>query len=608
MPRTLASETPGKIGKSVILKGWVNTRRDHGKIVFIDLRDRTGLVQIVLSPELAGTLHSEDAVYITGLVKARPEKLINPKLASGSVEIEATAVEMVAKSAELPFDMGSRELEVQLPTLLDYRTLTLRHPSVKPIFEVQEAVMKGFRLAAEKLECVEVFVPTISVSATEGGAEVFPVDYYGHKAFMTQSPQLYKQMMVPVFERVFLAAHAYRAEPSVTTRHLSESTQLDCEFGFMEFPELLDALETVGRETLSYVTEKCSKVLKEFGVPELRIRNPIPRLKMREAQEIIKQRTGIDHTQEKDLMPEDEREICRWALEEKNSDLVTVTHYPTKKRAFYTLPDPANPEFSLSFDLLFRGVEILSGSQRINDYDQLVEAIKSRGMNPENFEMYLQAFKFSMPPEGGFSFGLERLTMQILQLENIRQASLFPRDMERVDFRFSTQQNISVKGMIVDIDEQVFQKIKATLDQSDVKYQILDHQAVHTSEEAANIRGTKLEQGAKALIMFGDEKPFLMVLSAAKKADLEAIKTQLKVDKVRMANPAEVKVLTNLEIGSIPPFGSVLKLKTYLDESLGENAKIAFNAGLHTRSIIMDYKDFVKVENPVLGHFLQDDS
>jgi nondiscriminating aspartyl-tRNA synthetase len=317
MIRTLSSQTPQKIGETVLLKGWINTRRDHGKIVFLDLRDRTGLIQIIANPELAEGLNSEDVVSITGLVKSRPEKLINPKLASGTVEIEAQKVELVSKSAEMPFDIGNRELEVQLPTLLDFRTLTLRHPSVKPIFEVQEAVMEGFRRAAEKLECIEVFVPTISASATEGGAEVFPVDYYGHKAFMTQSPQLYKQMMVPVFERVFLTAHAYRAEPSVTTRHLAESTQLDCEFGFMEFQELLGALETVGRETLSYVSEKCSEVLKEFGVPELKIFDPIPRLKMREAQEIIKQRTGIDHTQEKDLMPEDEREICRWALEEK---------------------------------------------------------------------------------------------------------------------------------------------------------------------------------------------------------------------------------------------------------------------------------------------------
>ena len=334
--------------------------------------------------------------------------------------------------------MGKETLDLQLPTLLDYRTLALRHPKVNKIFKVQEAVMEGFRAAAKDIGCVEIFTPTISASATEGGAEVFKVSYYDHEAFMVQSPQLYKQMMVPAFERVYLVSHAYRAEPSVTTRHLSESTQLDCELGFVEFAELLDALEFVGKKTLGYVAEVCGEILSDYAVPPLKVAAKVPRLTMREAQKIILDRTGVDHTTEPDLMPEDEREICRWALAEHGSDLVTITHYPTAKRSFYTMPDPVDPEYSLSYDLLFRGVEILSGSQRINDYDELVKAIVARGMNPDNFKMYLQTFKYGMPPEGGFSFGLERLTMLTLQLGNIREASLFPRDMERVDFLFSS--------------------------------------------------------------------------------------------------------------------------------------------------------------------------
>lgn len=436
MQRTLTIDTVNKIGETVLLKGWVNTRRDHGKIVFVDLRDRTGLVQVVGGPDL-GNLHPEDVVYISGKVQKRPEKLVNPNLATGTVEVTAERVEVVSKSAELPFDMGKEELDVQLPTLLDYRTLTLRHPKIKKIFLVQEAVMEGFRKAAQSLDCTEVFTPTISASATEGGAEVFKVQYYDNSAFMVQSPQLYKQMMVPVFERVYLVSHAYRAEPSVTTRHLSESIQMDCELGFVEFAELIDALEFVGKKTLKYVQDSHRQILEEFGVEKLKLEGKIPRLKMREAQEIIKQRTGVDHTKEPDLMPEDEREICRWAIEEHNSDLVTITHYPTKKRSFYTLADQENPEYSLSYDLLFRGMEILSGSQRVNNYEDLVRIIKERGMNPDNFKMYLQTFKYGMPPEGGFSFGLERMTMQILKLANVREASLFPRDMERVDFRFS---------------------------------------------------------------------------------------------------------------------------------------------------------------------------
>ncbi len=433
--RTLISETVGKVGEVVTVKGWVHIVRKHGKITFIDLRDRTGLLQIVTDQVV--DLKPEDVVSVTGTLVARPEKLINPKIVSGTVELQAKEITVLSVSATLPFDMNKEVLYLTLPTLLDYRTLTLRHPRINSIFRVQEAVMEGFRRSAQKLGCVEIFTPTISASATEGGAEVFKVKYYDHEAFMIQSPQLYKQMMVPVFERVYLTSHAYRAEPSVTSRHLSESTQLDCELAFVDFADLQEAVEQVGSSTVQYVADKCPEILKEYNIEPPHIPKQIPRLTMREAQKIILKRTGVDHTQELDLMPEDEREICRWALETHDSDFVTITHYPTKKRAFYTAPDPKNPEFSLSYDLIFRGVEILSGSQRINQYDELVTAIKNRGMNPDNFKMYLQAFEYGMPPEGGFSFGLERLTMLLLGLSNVREASLFPRDMERVDFRFN---------------------------------------------------------------------------------------------------------------------------------------------------------------------------
>lgn len=442
MSRILVSETPSKVGKKVEVAGWIKTVRDHGKITFLDLRDRSGIIQCVganlFEKEGITKLSPEDVVEITGKVAKRPEKLVNKNIATGEVELQIESLKVLADAQELPIDMGKEDLEVELPTLLDLRSLTLRHNKVSAIFKVQAKIAEGFRKAATELGCTEIFVPTIAASATEGGAEVFKVKYYDHDAYMTQSPQLYKQMLVPVFERVFTVAKAYRAEPSITTRHISEVTQMDCELAFVNFEELMDAVEFIGSSTLKYAEDKCPQELKLFGVPKLKIPVKIPRLKMREAQEIIFKRTGVDHRNEKDLEPEDEREICKWALEEKDSDLVTITHYPTKKRAFYTMPDPADPEFSLSYDLLFRGIEILSGSQRINDYNKLVEAIKSRGMSPDNFEMYLQAFKYGMPPEGGFSFGLERLTMKILELVNVRQASLYPRDMERVDIRLSS--------------------------------------------------------------------------------------------------------------------------------------------------------------------------
>lgn len=450
MERTLATETLSHVGKTVLLNGWVQTRRDHGKLIFTDLRDRSGIIQVVFNPKVsenaykvATELKSEDVISVTGKVNKRPENLVNPRLATGTVEIEAAELEILSKAETLPFDMGMETLNLELPTLLDHRTLTLRHPKVKAIFKVQEAVVDGFRKAAQKLDCTEVFVPTIVASATEGGAEVFPIDYYGHKAYLSQSPQLYKQMMVPIFERVYTIAHAYRAEPSVTTRHLSESTQLDCEFGFVDFSKLLDLLEEVGVATLRHVEQTCSNILKDFGVERIAF-GKIPRLTLREAQEILFKETGRDVRKEKDLAPQDEIDMCQWALKKYKSDLITITHFPTKAKPFYTMPDPKDPEYSLSYDLLFRGVEIMSGSQRINDYQQLVNSMKARGMDSSHFAMYLAAFRYGMPPEGGFSFGLERITKNMLNLANIREASLFPRDMERVDVRFSVYEEKEV--------------------------------------------------------------------------------------------------------------------------------------------------------------------
>lgn len=458
MKRVLTANTPEHVDQEVLVQGFVHVRRDHGKLIFFDLRDASGVLQVVVVPSVSEAAHKvalelrpEDVVAVHGLIKARPEKLVNPKLKSGTVELSAKKIEVLSKAETLPFDMGGEKLHLELPTLLDYRSLTLRHQAVRPIFQVQAAILEGFRKISQELGCVEIVVPTIAASSTEGGAEVFTVDYYGHKAFMTQSPQLYKQMLVPVFERVFTIAHAYRAEPSVTTRHLSETTQMDCEFGFVTFEDLLDLLEKVGVETLKHVESTCKEVLEQQGLEPIAF-GKIPRLTLREAQEVIFKEFGRDNRKEKDLTPQDEIDLCKWSKEKHNSDLVTITHFPTKKRAFYTMPDPKDPEYSLSYDLLFRGVEILSGSQRISDYHELVAAIKDRGMSPDNFGMYLQAFKYGMPPEGGFSFGLERITMKILELGNVREASLYPRDMERVDERFS---------VLSEKTEEVHKKAKA---------------------------------------------------------------------------------------------------------------------------------------------------
>lgn len=440
MERTLIKKTPENIGSEVMVEGFVKVRRDHGKLIFLDISDRSGILQVVISPKnseaaysVALELKPEYAVRISGVINKRPENTINKVLITGEVELSAAEIKILAKAETLPFEV---ENELELPTLLDNRSLTLRSEKARAIFKVQSKILKGFRKVAKELECTEVVVPTIVGGATEGGAEVFSVNYYGHKAYMSQSPQLYKQMLVPVFERVYTISHAYRAEPSVTTRHLSETTQMDIEMGFMEFDQLLDSFEKVATDMISYAQEKCEDEFEKFGFEKVSF-GQIPRFTLRQAQEIIEKEFGRNCKAEKDLSPQDEVDICKWAKEKHGSDLVTITHFPTKAKPFYTMPDPKDSEYSLSFDMLFRGVEIMSGSVRINEYEKLVKSIESRGMNPSDFEMYLMAFKYGMPPEGGFSFGLERVTMKLLGLQNVREASLFPRDMERIDERFS---------------------------------------------------------------------------------------------------------------------------------------------------------------------------
>ncbi len=436
-------ETIKLAGKTVSLRGWVQTVRDHGKVHFFELRDRTGTIQVVSSAALAAglDLSPEDVVAVEGKVVARPPRMVNPHQPSGKVEIQAESIQRLAKAAPLPFDTGGPRLNVELPTMLDYRSLSLRHPKVRAIFEVQSVILSAFRQALRKQGFTEISVPTIVPTATEGGAQVFPIDYFSKKAYLAQSPQFFKQIMVGVLERVFTVAHAYRAEPSVTTRHMTEYVGLDAEMGFIDsWEEVMAMADYTVKAIFRAVAAECPDALAAYAAKIPLITEPTPRLKLAQAQEIIWKRTKTDHRGEPDLSPDDEREIGRWAVEEKGSELIFITHYPTAKRPMYTMPDPDDREHTLSFDMIGRGVEWITGSQRINDYDRLVKNIQKWGCDPKDFAIpYLQAFQYGMPPEGGFCLGLERMTQNILGLKNIREATLFPRDMTRIDIRLAAE-------------------------------------------------------------------------------------------------------------------------------------------------------------------------
>jgi len=440
MERTLIRETIKLVGQKVKVAGWVNAIRSHGKIAFLDLRDRSGILQVfILNPDLISGVQNETVVEIEGTVQARPEKMQNKEIETGTVELGAENVKILSKAETLPFDL--RDLNLSLPTLLDCRPITLRNAEVYAIFKIREQVVDSFRNTLKNLDFYEFQAPTIVPANAEGGAAVFKIDYYNRNVYLTQSPQLYKQILVGVFERVFTITNIFRAEPSVTTRHLAEFTSMDAEMGFIEsWEDLMDVCETIVKNIFSDLQKNCQKELKLLKATIPQIGDKIPRMKMREAQEIIFERAKRDNRQEPDLEPDDEKEICEFTKEKYGSELVFITHYPTKKRPFYTFADPKDPDYTLSFDLLCRGLEIVTGGQRINGYEKLIENIKRWGNDPKDFEYYLQAFKFGMPPEGGFAFGLERTVKQVLELENLREACIFPRDMERVDLRLSILQ------------------------------------------------------------------------------------------------------------------------------------------------------------------------
>lgn len=438
--RILTSEIINKVGETVELAGWVDARRDQGKIIFIDLRDRRGVVQTVFTPkqaemyEVAKKLRPEWVIGIKGVVKERPAAMVNDKIATGKFEMSVTELRVLAEAEPLPFDIHDKDLNLELTTQLDHRALLLRHPRLRAIFKVQAVIIDSFREFLKSRDFVEFQAPCITPATAEGGAEVFKIDYFDKKAYLTQSPQLYKQIVMTAFERVFSVNKVFRAEPSATTRHLTEIVSLDAEMGFIEsWKDVRDMSEETVRYVLKQVAEKCSEELKLLGATLPVMLDRTPTYSLTEAQEKIFSTTGKDVRGEKDLNPEDERIICEMVKKETGSDFVYIYGYPTKQKPFYVYPNPENPEFNEGMDLLCRGVEWLSGGRRVNDYKQLLNHVKEWGMDPAKIEMFLEAFRYGVPPEGGFAFGAERMTMQILGLANIREACMFPRDMNRID-------------------------------------------------------------------------------------------------------------------------------------------------------------------------------
>ncbi len=437
--RTLIQDLHNHIATEVTVAGWVDVRRDHGKLVFLDIRDRSGIVQAVALPNhnevvtTAQTLRPEYVVSVRAQVNKRPEKMINADQPNGDIELELLTIEVLAVAQELPFE---KDAEVNLDTLFDYRPLTLRSLRAHNITRMSATLVAEYRNALLRRGFTEFQAPALVGGDAEGGAEVFKVEYFNNQeAFLATSPQLYKQMMVGAEERAFTIAKIFRAEKSATTRHLSELTQMDFEMGFIQdHHDVLAVLEGVIRETVLEASERHADMFAHFNISApLLPKETFPTFTLTEAQTILESAYGIRALGELDMEPEHERKICEWVKEKYHSDFVFITAFPTKKRAFYTYEEPGEAPFSRGFDLLFRGLEINSGAQRIHNFEALVARIKERGMDPEKFSFYLQAFKYGMPPHGGCSTGLERFTARMLELPNVKEATPFPRDMNRID-------------------------------------------------------------------------------------------------------------------------------------------------------------------------------
>lgn len=433
--RTLSQELPTQIGQTVTLRGWLHKKRLLGGLTFIVLRDRRGVVQILvkdkeevekLREHQLGTI-----LIVTGTVVEDQRAPGGVEIHDAKLTVEVPVMEQSPIEIDKPLDHQSTALE----TLFDYRVIGLRNLREQAIFKVQAEVKEAARKHFRAHDFTEFNSPKLLPGATEGGAEVFKLDYFGKDATLAQSAQFYKQIMVGVFERAFEINPTYRAEPSATTRHMTEFMHIDAEMGFIEFQDLLDFMSGLLNGIVDDVWVKSQPYLTQWDVVKPELPKKIPQISLEEIHHKYTEATGTKTVGEKDLRPDEERWICEWAKDHLHSEAVFVTEWPREGAKFYHRFKDDDQEVAERADLLFRGVEIATASMREHRYDKLVSQLRGMaGGDPENigFKYYLDAFKYGMPPHGGFGMGLERLTQKILGLQNVKEASLFPRDINRL--------------------------------------------------------------------------------------------------------------------------------------------------------------------------------
>ncbi len=599
MQRILARQVAQHVGQEVFIRGWLNTTRSFGKLTFLIIRDRSGFVQVVVENRDKG--RELEALQPGSILSVRGEVVASKEESQGVEITKAVVVVENPIHAVAPIEYYKPQIRSDLEVILDHRPIALRNREIAAVFRIQAELAHAYRLYMhDHVQAVEYFAPNIIGASSEGGAEFFNVDYFGYTATLAQSSQLYKQIMVGVNERVFALMPFFRAEPSQTTRHVSEGKQFEFEMGFFNhWHEILDVQEGCIKFIVQHLQKHTSAELEVLGgkIVQAPAHVPFPRLTFKEAQELYFQRTGVDERNEPDLSPAAERELCAWAREEKGTDLVFVIDWKTEKRPFYAYPKEEDLALTNTFDLLCAGTEITSGGQRRHTYGSMLEGIRAKGMDPANFSDYLSIFEFGMPEHGGFGMGLERLTMTLLKLKNIREASLFPSDTKRIAGN-------RIKAKFFFGPETVRNEIIRLLHQGKITFDHQKHEATPTSEDSACVRGTTLAEGIKALVLRGKstKKNYQFNIPSHLKLDMKAV-AEAVGEKCEFEDPLVIEERYGLKVGGIPPFGQLLNLETYFDEKIKENERAAFNCGLLTESIVMKTTDLIALVDPKFGAF-----
>lgn len=617
MSRTLTQELSAHVGRTVTVQGWVDTKRDHGKVTFIDLRDRSGLVQCVGFQKM-GEITVESVVEITGVVKERPEKLINPAVTNGHLEIEVSDYSILNRAHELPITVSDDGKNIHEEIRLKYRYLDLRRQRMQYILRMRSQVVRELRDALYNQDFVEIETPLLTKSTKEGARDfIVPSRFQPGKFYaLPQSPQQYKQLLMTAgFERYFQVARCIRDEDLRADRGF-EFTQLDLEMSFVNREEVMASVETAVKKAVAAVGGTLQKeTFPVITYQEAMEKYKADRFDLRTEEEkkngVLAFAWVVDFPFFKKVDTSDAAEI------QDGKSGWTFTHNPFSRPLDEFVSDHLagrNIEEILTtqYDLICNGYEVGGGSIRAHEPELLLATFKIMGYSDEEIREgvghMLDAFKVGTPPHGGIALGLDRLVMLLANECSLKEAIAFPMTSRGrtavMDAPSPVTQaqlatlHLQVAGNRADVTPAV--RLKQFLDDSGITYQYKTHPPVLTSQEASTARGTTLHQGAKALVLDTGDDYILYVLPADQQADLSVLQKHLGVKRIALASKETVKAKTGLEVGSIPPFGSILGLSTYLDQNLADNQEIAFNAARHDASVIMRYDDYIRLEQPQL--------